>query len=78
MLLKTRIRPERLIELAGFRNDRNGYEVNGRWWSIDLEIGANRWRQRTVGIVDLSRVRDFYGKDIDGLLGQDVLASSSP
>jgi len=58
---------------SGFRPDRNGFEVHGRWWEVDLEVAGRRWPRRTVGIVDLSRVREHYGKDISGLLGQDVL-----
>ena len=44
-----------------------------RWWEVDFEVAGRRWPRRTVGIVDLSRVREHYGKDIAGLLGQDVL-----
>ena len=55
------------------RRDGTGLEVNGRYWEVDLDIGGKRWTKRMVGVVDFSRVRDQYGKDIDGLLGQDVL-----
>ena len=56
-----------------FRRDQNGLEVNGTWWEVDFEIAGRRWPRRTVGVIDLSRVREHYGKDISGLLGVDVL-----
>jgi predicted aspartyl protease len=57
--------------LSSFR--RAGLEVNGRYWEADITLGEQRWVRRIIGIIDLSQVREHYGKDIDGLLGQDLL-----
>ena len=56
-----------------FRRDRTGLEVNGRWEEVDMAVAGQRWPKRIVGVADLTAVRDHFGKDIDGLLGIDVL-----
>lgn len=55
-----------------FRRD-GGLDVHGRWWLVDLAVGDQRWTKRMVGVVDFANIRAHFGKDIDGLLGQDVL-----
>jgi hypothetical protein len=55
-----------------FRNDA-GIEVSGRYFEVDLDLGGRRWPKRVVGAIDMTRIREVFGKDIRGILGQDVL-----
>ena len=55
-----------------FRNDA-GIEVSGRYFEVDLDLGGKRWPKRVIGAIDMTRIREVFGKDIRGILGQDVL-----
>jgi hypothetical protein len=55
-----------------FRSDA-GMELSGRYFEVDLDLGGRRWAKRVVGAIDMTRIREVFGKDIRGILGQDVL-----
>lgn len=51
-----------------------GFLANGRAFEVDLRLDSRRWPHRVIGVADLSQVREMLGRNIDGLLGQDVLS----
>src|SRR6185295_17019662 len=55
-----------------FRSDA-GIEISGKYWEVDIDLGSRRWPKRVIGSIDMSRIREVYGKEVDGILGQDVL-----
>lgn len=68
-----------LVELRKARFAQSGPGMLGEAivMRVDLKLGANIWPQAPVMVMDLHYIQDRYGKDIDGLLGQDVLSQFS-
>jgi predicted aspartyl protease len=68
-----------LVELRKARFAQSGPGMLGEAiiMRVDLKLGTNSWSQAPVMVMDLQYVQDLYGKDIDGLLGQDVLSQFS-
>jgi hypothetical protein len=47
------------------------------WSTADLRLDNSRLDQRRVVVMNLDQVRKIYGKEVDGLLGQDILSEYS-
>lgn len=62
------------LQLAVFRRNRPGIEGEAMWGQAEsLRLGVKTWRDRRVVVMNFKKVREVYGRRIDGLLGQDIL-----
>ena len=50
-----------------------GIYAEARWSEADLIIGSRKWRRFPVGWMDFAAVREVYGREVDGILGQDLM-----
>ena len=50
-----------------------GFKGNGMWERVDLRVGDLRWSDHAVVVMEFGAVRQAYGEQVQGLLGQDVL-----
>jgi predicted aspartyl protease len=51
-----------------------GMEGEAVWSTADLRLANMRLEQHSVVLMNLDQVKGIYGKEVDGLLGQDVLS----
>jgi predicted aspartyl protease len=61
------------LRKASFSRSGPGIGGDAAFTRVDLKLGDRNWSQQSIVVMDLQYVRALYGKDIDGLLGQDVL-----
>ncbi len=50
-----------------------GMRGEAMWRQVDLKLGKNRWFDRGVAVMNLAEVSKVYNRNVDGLLGQDIL-----
>ncbi len=74
-ILSPRITGLDVRELERPADIKNGSGVEGeaRWGKASLRVGPRVFRDQRVVVLDLQEVSHNFGREIDGLLGQDVL-----
>ncbi len=68
-----------LVDLreAAFSQSGPGLKGDAIFVRANLRLGNRTWQERLIVAMDLQAVRSRYGKDVDGLLGQDLLREFS-
>jgi hypothetical protein len=64
------------LKQAGFASG-PGLRGEAVWSTADLRLDSSRLYQRRIVVMNLEQVRKIYGKEVDGLLGQDILSEYS-
>ena len=65
------------LKLARFASEGPGLSGEALWHAANLKLGARRWDNRTIVVMNLQSLGKIYGRRIDGILGQDLLAEFS-
>lgn len=50
-----------------------GFVAQVRFYPVDLRLESREWPKRMVAAADLTQIHRALGKEIDGVLGQDLL-----
>lgn len=58
---------------SAFSSEGPGLRVNGRWTTATIRLGERTWLHRPVVGMRLDEVSRAFRREIDGILGQDLL-----
>lgn len=63
------------LKLSRFRSRGPGFSGEATWERVDsLRLGQQVWHDLPVVVMNLKEISQVYGRQIDGLLGQDLLS----
>jgi hypothetical protein len=65
--------PEMNLRLSRFLAGAPGMRGEAMWAGANLRLGSKLWRERRVVVMNLREVSRVHGRQIDGILGQDIL-----
>lgn len=64
---------EHALKRARFEASGAGLTGQGVVVAVDLELGGRTWKGRHVAAMDLSDIARVYGRQVDGIIGTDLL-----
>ena len=65
------------LQLSRFANREPGIRGEAVWGEVTLRLGKHTWRDQRVAVMNLDELTRVYGRQIDGILGQDLLRKFS-
>ena len=65
--------PEMDLRLSRFLTGAPGMRGEAMWAGANLRLGSKLWRERRVVVMNLREVSRVHGRQIDGILGEDIL-----
>jgi hypothetical protein len=63
----------RLAAESRFARRGPGIYAEASWSEVDLTVGSRKWSGFPIGWMDFAAVREIYGREVDGILGQDLM-----
>jgi hypothetical protein len=61
------------LKQAEFSRQGPGINFQGTWENADVLFGDTLWKNRPIVVMDFRAVREIFGPDVSGILGQDIL-----
>lgn len=80
---RTVVRPELVgvsaseLQAARFRSASPGLQAEFTFREATLRLGTREWRNRRLAVMNLEQVSRAYGRQLDGILGRDILREFS-